>query len=414
MSSINNNLDKPIYIYQIVCNEPNINENYIGQTECFERRKKEHCHNSKHSDLKLYKTIRENGGWDNWNMRILSHYYYSNHHDARQIEQKYIDVFKTTLNSIRAYSKSFINEELDRRLEFELRDFSNKILGCFLYDYLNDNIDIDIDNEDMECKFCKNQLSTISNLNYHIKNNKNCLEIQKNQNQNDNNNLVSCDFCKKSFSNKSLKIHLKSCKNKSIELIEEKDAIIKEKDAIIEEMKNRILKLETENDIYKNDHDFVKNLAAQPKTTNNNKIRVMNNFFDNPEKVKQLVNDKLTQNHICDGQKGVAQFAYEILLRDEDGNINYFCTDPSRYIFKFQNAEGEMEKDIKAVKLTNMLLDAGIKHKAGTIAPTLWTKKDGTVDSDKFQIFSPSTNEIILMQMDNSVFRNELACLTSV
>ena len=41
MPFINNNLDKPIYIYQIVCNDTNINENYIGQTDCFERRKKE-------------------------------------------------------------------------------------------------------------------------------------------------------------------------------------------------------------------------------------------------------------------------------------------------------------------------------------------------------------------------------------
>lgn len=268
MSFIN---DKTIYIYQISCNEPNINENYIGQTDCFERRKKEHCHNSKHSDLKLYKMIRENGGWDNWNMRIMNHYYYSNHHDTRQIEQKYIDIFKATLNTVRAYSKSFINEDLDRQLEFELGDFSNRILGCFLYDYLDNNTD-----EEMECKFCKKQLSTVGNLNYHIKNNKNCLEIQKNQNQNDNNNLVSCDFCKKSFSNKTLKVHLKSCKNKIIkekddiieemkkekdDIIVEKDNLLKEKDDIIEEMKNRILKLETENDIYKNDHDFVKNLA---------------------------------------------------------------------------------------------------------------------------------------------------------
>jgi hypothetical protein len=280
----------------------------------------------------------------------------------------------------------------------------------------------------MECKFCNKQLSTVGNLNYHIKNNKNCLEIQKNHEQNDNNNLVSCDFCKKSFSNKTLKVHLKSCKNKIIkekdDIIKEKNDIIKEKDEIIEEMKkekndiieemkNKILELETENKIYKNDHDFVKNMAAQPKTTNN-KIKVMNNFFDNPEKVKQIVNEKLTQNHIVDGQKGVAQFAYDTLLKDDEGNINYFCTDPSRSIFKFQNSEGEIEKDIKAIKLTNMLLDAGIKHKTGTIAPTLWTKKDGTLDSDKFQIFSPSTNEIILMQADNSVFRNELACLTSV
>ena len=276
----------------------------------------------------------------------------------------------------------------------------------------------------MECEFCKTTLKSLSSLNYHKKTNKKCLEKQ---NIILTDKFIPCEFCNKTFTSQTLKTHLLSCKNKKEQ---EKDDLLKEKDDLIEEMKkekdemkneilflqNRILKLETENDIYKNDHDFVKNLASQPKTTNNNnnKIRVMNNFFDNPEKVKQLVDEKLTQNHICDGQKGVAQFAYEILLRDEDGNINYFCTDPSRYIFKFQNAEGEMEKDIKAVKLTNMLLDAGIKHKAGIIAPTLWTKKDGTVDADKFQLFSPSTNEIILMQADNSVFRNELACLTSI
>jgi hypothetical protein len=271
----------------------------------------------------------------------------------------------------------------------------------------------------MECEFCNTILKSLSSLKYHKKTNKKCLEKQ---NICSTDEFISCEFCDKTFTSRILKTHLKSCKNKIIKekdiiekLLIEKDNIILEKDDIIEELKNRILKLETENDIYKNDHDFVKNLASQPKiTTNNNKIKVMNNFFDNPEKVKQLVDEKLTQDHICDGQKGVAQFATNFLLRDDEGNINYFCTDPSRSIFKFQNSDGELEKDIKATKLTNMLLDAGLKHKAGTIAPTLWTKKDGTVDSDKFQIFSPSTNEIILMQSDNSVFRNELACLTSV
>jgi hypothetical protein len=288
----------------------------------------------------------------------------------------------------------------------------------------------------MECEFCKTTLKSLSSLNYHKKTNKKCLEKQNILTD----KFIPCEFCNKTFAHKTLKIHLLSCKNKKVKekddiieellkeknitdnLLKEKDDIIEEKDDIIEEhrkeilfLQNRILKLETENDIYKNDHDFVKNLASQPKTTNNNnKIKVMNNFFDNPEKVKQLVDEKLTQDHICDGQKGVAQFAINFLLKDDEGNINYFCTDPSRSIFKFQNSEGETEKDVKAIKLTNMLLDAGIKHKTGTIAPSLWTKKDGTVDSDKFQIFSPSTNEIILMQSDNSVFRNELACLTSI
>ena len=294
----------------------------------------------------------------------------------------------------------------------------------------------------MECEFCKTTLKSLSSLNYHKKTNKKCLEKQNILTD----KFIPCEFCNKSFANKTLKIHLLSCKNKKVndmikekdDIIEEKEQIIKEKDNLlnekdnllnekddlIEEMKkeilflqNKILELEVENKIYSKDHDLIKNLASQPKTTttnNDNKIKVMNNFFDNPEKVKQLVDEKLTQDHICDGQKGVAQFAINFLLKDDEGNINYFCTDPSRSIFKFQNSEGETEKDVKAMKLTNMLLDAGIKNKTGTIAPTLWTKKDGTVDVDKFQIFSPSTNEIILMQSDNSVFRNELACFTSV
>ena len=68
-------------------------EKSMAQKFFFEKRKKEHCYASKHSELKLYKRIRENGGWDNWNMRIMGQYHYNSRNDARQIEQKYIDIF---------------------------------------------------------------------------------------------------------------------------------------------------------------------------------------------------------------------------------------------------------------------------------------------------------------------------------
>ena len=276
----------------------------------------------------------------------------------------------------------------------------------------------------MECEFCKKQLNSISSLNYHKKTNKKCLDIQNKKLQDDI--FSQCDFCSKTFTIQTLKKHIKSCKNKKIKEDQEKDIIIEllkrennDKTYLNEELKkeilslrNTILKLQTENDIYIKDHELIQTIAKQPK--NNNKIRIMNNFFDNPEKIKQLVDEKLTQTHIIDGQKGVAQFAYDALLKDDDGNVNYFCTDPSRNIFKFQNNDGNIEKDIKANKLTNLLLDAGIKNKTSIIAPELWTKKDGSIDTNKFQFFNPSANEIIMMQADNSIFRNELACLTSM
>ena len=117
----------------------------------------------------------------------------------------------------------------------------------------------------MECEFCKTMLKSLSSLNYHKKTNKKCLEKQNILTD----KFIPCEFCKKVFSNQTLKIHLLSCKNKKVkekddiieELLKEKDItdnLLKQKDDLIEEMKNRILELEVENKIYSKDHEFVK------------------------------------------------------------------------------------------------------------------------------------------------------------
>jgi hypothetical protein len=294
---------------------------------------------------------------------------------------------------------------------------------------------------ELECEFCNKSFSTMSNLKYHIKTNKKCQIIQKEKNY-ELSSFVNCEFCNKIFTTQIFKIHNKTCKKKLIEenknlqienieikkIVNEKDEEIKnlldiifEKDEEIKKLQNeeikklqmRILELETENKIYLQDHEVVQKMALQPKISTTNKIKI-NNFFDNPEKIKQMINEKLNKNYICDGQKGVAQFAYDTLLKDDEGNMNYICSDPSRHIFKFQNSEGNIEKDIKANKLTNMLIDAGITNKTLSVAPSLWTEDDGKIDSIKFQTYGPYTSEITSMQVDNSVFRNELACLTSL
>jgi len=61
------------------------------------------------------------------------------------------------------------------------------------------------------------------------------------------------------------------------------------------------------------------------------------------------------------GQKGVAKFAYDTMLKDEEGKLKYICTDPSRQIFQYKNEEGEIQKDVKAKKLTKALLDGELK-----------------------------------------------------
>jgi len=314
---------------------------------------------------------------------------------------------------------------------------------------------------ELECEFCNKSFSTTSNLRYHKKTSKRCQEIQI-QNKDKiieiESSFVNCEFCNKIFTSQILKTHHKNCKKKIeyeiknlLERLNEKDEenkrllnekdeenkrllnekdeenkrllnekdeenkrLLNEKDEENKRLLMRILELEAENKIYSKDHDFIKIMASQSKNTTTNKIKINNNFFDNPERIKKMIDEKLNKDYVSDGQKGVAQFAYDTLLKDNDGNKNYICSDPSRHIFKFQNSEGNIEKDIKAVKLTNMLIDAGITSKSGSIAPSLWTDEDGSLNVNKFQAYGPYTSQISTMQLDNSVFRNELACLTSL
>jgi hypothetical protein len=289
----------------------------------------------------------------------------------------------------------------------------------------------------MNCEFCKKVLSTKGNLIYHQKNNKSCLLIQQKKGDNQIEiqiELMNCEFCNKTFSESNLIKHLLKCKIKpQVELEslrKEKDAELeilrKEKDTmnmVIENLEKKnmeliieISTLKNSNSIYEkmynHDHKEIIKMAKEPKTTNNNKIKVKNNFFKDSEKVKEIINTKLNRFDIADGQKGIAKFAMDNFLKDDEGIPNYICTDPSRHIFKYQNENGDLEKDIKATKLTNLLFENGLKTKTNDIGKSLWTKEDGSYDVEKFRIYQDPICEINTMNSDNTTFRNELACLT--
>ena len=91
-------------IYRISCNDlPDFI--YIGSTTDFVNRKRRHKQNSKTYEIKLYQTIRENGGWDNWRMTIIEEYSdCKNDIEKRIREQKWIDELNANLNSHKAYT----------------------------------------------------------------------------------------------------------------------------------------------------------------------------------------------------------------------------------------------------------------------------------------------------------------------
>jgi hypothetical protein len=90
-------------IYKIVCKDININDLYIGHTTNFTKRKNQHkcsCNNRNQKDfnLNVYQFIRNNGGWENFDMIEIEKYNCNDKLEACKRERYWIETFKASLN----------------------------------------------------------------------------------------------------------------------------------------------------------------------------------------------------------------------------------------------------------------------------------------------------------------------------
>jgi len=81
---------------------------YIGSTVNFYNRKRQHksnCYNTNriHYNVKLYQYIRDNSGWDNFEMLEIGVVEYETEEELRVEEQKWIDDLGATLNDRKSY-----------------------------------------------------------------------------------------------------------------------------------------------------------------------------------------------------------------------------------------------------------------------------------------------------------------------
>jgi hypothetical protein len=93
-------------VYMIKHNQDYNDDNvYIGSCCNFTRRKCEHksvCNNPNivNYNLKIYQTIRENGGWDNWIMLKLHDFPCNKICELKLEERRVIDLYQSKLNTI--------------------------------------------------------------------------------------------------------------------------------------------------------------------------------------------------------------------------------------------------------------------------------------------------------------------------
>lgn len=95
-------------IYRFYCIDPDIDPDYIGHATNFVKRHSLHkcrCNNNKNSSereyhYKVYKYIRENGGFDNWKFEILEYANLKDKDEAETLERHHIETFKSVLNKL--------------------------------------------------------------------------------------------------------------------------------------------------------------------------------------------------------------------------------------------------------------------------------------------------------------------------
>jgi len=112
---------------------------YVGNTTNFSKRKYQHkncCNNKSQKDhySKLYVMIRDNGGWDMFNMIEIKKFPCIDNNEARAEEERCRKELQATLNSHRA----FISKEEKKN---EKKEYNKKYMPTYYKQYTLENPD---------------------------------------------------------------------------------------------------------------------------------------------------------------------------------------------------------------------------------------------------------------------------------
>ena len=116
------------FIYKICCKDLTIQDIYIGSTTNFKQRKRQHKNcctkeGNLHYNERKYKFIRDNGGWDNWDMILIKNVSCESRLELNRIERESYEEYEPTLNyqvpsrSKKEYQKQFVSTYYERNKE---------------------------------------------------------------------------------------------------------------------------------------------------------------------------------------------------------------------------------------------------------------------------------------------------------
>ena len=110
-------------IYKIVCNDITITNIYVGSTTNFTQRKYQHKCGCNKMDLKIYQTINDNGGWNNWSMIEIEKYPCNDKRELESRERYWFELLNADLNSHTSFKTE--DEKKEYRKKWRENDKKN-------------------------------------------------------------------------------------------------------------------------------------------------------------------------------------------------------------------------------------------------------------------------------------------------
>ena len=135
-------------MYKICPKNTDLKYCYIGQTTNFGNRQRQHLKNTvtksdkKHYHLKHYQAIRENGGWDEWEMVEIEKFNGKTNLEARMREQELIKQHNANLNSVSAFVTEEQRASTKKAITEKYREENKELLKEQTKKYKEDHKDI--------------------------------------------------------------------------------------------------------------------------------------------------------------------------------------------------------------------------------------------------------------------------------
>jgi len=162
-------------IYKICCKDLSITDIYVGSTTNFNKRKQHHKErmnvNHTKGHYKIYKSMRDNGGFNNWSLIEIEKYPCDSKRELEKRERYWIDELKPTLNSLLPYVSE--SETKERIINYRKSDARKQTLE-------NEKVKVTCDCGDILNK---------SSLSRHLKRNVHKINMSNLNNNNNNNNI---------------------------------------------------------------------------------------------------------------------------------------------------------------------------------------------------------------------------------